>query len=527
MMSDKADGLLVRYPRHIAFLRGQNQKMRLRLVFGAGVSMPIDFPGWGELVGRIATKLNANNLIEGEVSDASLTAKVQYLYEYFIQNQSETTTFDDNRFKHEETRARWNAILSECLYRDTKRVETHPYLGKMSHLIQRSKFLVNYNFDDSVEKLISSLVPDDARGGKKPFETIWSLNTRLKEDVMTIYHPNGFIPSHRHDYASDRIVFSDETFSNQIIGEQPGSHSFVHHFLQNTCLLFGISLDDVTLRQHLRRLALMAPGLNHVLVAHFDSIRPYSAEQQAAISAANFEVYNLLTMFLTTEDIGIFCELLMEDDLEFYERAARLGVQVKFTYYITGGVAAGKTTSMQHFGSCNTYDEWVESSPEVVSKPYTNLTADQKREADHWIGRQFGLKNRALRDCREGIHIVDRAPLDPLSFETSSIKERAAQLENSFRPGASNHKVEEGQIVLLQCPNHELKRRLISKNKFWNEDIIAKNVGALWDLYNSGSYGVDSYASGANVTAKNISRLIFLHPYCPSDLDKALVGKLA
>lgn len=526
MKSDKADELLGRYPRHIAFLRGQNQRMRLRLVFGAGVSMPIDFPGWDELVDRIAQTINAKDLIQGKVSTASLTAKVQYLYEYFIRVQSETTPFNDERFKHEEARARWNGILRDCLYRNARGVENHPYLVGMTNLIQRSKFVVNYNFDDSIEKLISSHVPDEARAGKKPIETIWSLNTRLREDVLTIYHPNGFIPSNRHDYASDRIVFSDEAFSNQIIVEQPGSHSFVHHFLQNTCLLFGISLEDVSLRQHLRRLALMAPGLNHVLVAHFDATKPYSLDQQAAISAANFEVYNLLTVFLTTEDIVSLCELLMEEELEFHERAARLGVQVKFTYYITGGVAAGKTTAVGHFGSCYTYDEWVENSPEIVSKPYTRLTDSQKKEADDWIGRQFGLKNRALRNSKEGIHVIDRAPLDPLSFETGSIKGRAADLERSIRPGVSKHKVEQGQVILLQCPELELRRRLISKSKFWSEDIIKQNVHALQELYSPDSSFVDSYASGVSVTAKNISRLIFVHPYFATDLDKVLVSRL-
>jgi SIR2-like domain len=525
MTSDKTDELLVRYPRYIAFLRGQNQKSQLRLVFGAGVSMPIAFPSWGQLVDRIAQEANAKGLIEGKVSVATLTSKVQYLYENFIRNQFENTTFNDDRFKREEARARWNAILRECLYRDAKGVENHPYLGRMKNLIQRSKFVINYNFDDSIEKLISSLVPDEDRDGKKPFETIWSLNTRLKEDVLTIYHPNGFIPSHRHDYASDRIVFSDESFSNQIIGEAPGSQSFVHHFLQNTCLLFGISLDDVSLRQHLRRLALMAPGLNHVLVAHFDPTKPYSEEQQAAISAANFEVYNLLTMFLTTEDISSLCELLTEDGPAFHDRAARLGVPVKFAYYITGGVAAGKTTAVGNFGSCYLYDEWVENSPDVISKPYTSLTDSQKREADDWIGRQFGLKNRALRNSKEGIHVADRAPLDPLSFETESVKKRAADLEHSIRPGASKHKLEEGQVILLQCPEPELRRRLISKSKFWSEDTIGKNVHALQELYGPTSFIVDSYATGVAVTAKDISRLIFLQPYRPTDLDKILISK--
>lgn len=525
MSSNRSDELLAKYPREISFLRGQRLRKRLRFVFGAGVSKPIDFPTWPELVGRIAKRVDGEALVSGKLDKGSLTAKVQYLYEHFIRSELAAKKFKDDRFKKEEARARWNEILQKCLYERTKDIEDHPYLTKMAALIQESRFVVTYNFDDSIEKLITNRIPDDARSGKKPFETIWSLAAQLREDVITIYHPNGYIPSGRHDYASDRIVFSDESFSNQIIGDQPGSHSFVHHFLQNTCVLFGLSLEDVSLRQHLRRLALIAPGLNHVLVAHFDPLKPYTSDQQAAISAANFEVYNLLTIFLTSDDICSLCELLAESTPEFSDRAARLGIPIKYTFYITGGVAAGKTTAVGQFGSCFTYDEWVENSPDVVSKPFNKLTPDEKMEADRWIGRQFELKNRALRTVSEGIHLVDRAPLDPLSFETASLKDRAGRLVESFRPGKADHKVEKGQVMLLDCPSSELRRRLISKNKFWTEEIIDQNVVALKELY-SGSFHVNSYVSGAEITAKDISRLVFLRPYQPINLDEILVSKM-
>lgn len=524
---DRIDGLLTRYPRHIAFLRRQFFEEKLRFVFGAGISVPIKFPAWPALVQRIADKVDAKDLMGGKVELASLTAKVQYLYEHFMHSQISTTKFNDDRFKREEARARWNTVLRECLYEGTEPIEKHPYLGKLGELAKNSRFVITYNFDDAFEKLIGGLTAPASRSGKRPFNTIWSLTSQLREDVLTIYHPNGFIPSNRHDYSSDRIVFSDESFSNQIIGDQSASHSFIHHFLQNTCILFGLSLEDVSLRQHLRKLALMAPGLNHVLVAHYDPSTPYSAEQQAAISAANFEVYNLLTMFLTDEDIGSLCELITESSPDFCDRAARLGVQVKFTYYVTGGVAAGKTTAVGQFGNCYLYDEWVEPSPPVISRPYNELTATEKGQADEWIGRQFHLKNRALRNRPEGIHIVDRGPLDPLSFEDGPRSARARALIESFRPGAAAHRVEDGQVILLQCPEEELRRRLISKNKFWGEDIIRKNTDALRNLYKPGSYSVDSYAGGVDMTAKDISRLIFFQSYAPCDLDASLVAQAA
>jgi hypothetical protein len=255
---------------------------------------------------------------------------------------------------------------------------------------------------------------------------------------------------------------------------------------------------------------------------HLDPASPYSAEQQSAICAANFEVYNLLTMFLADADVEPLCRLITEDPSEFSDRAARLGVVVRFVYYLTGGVAAGKTTAVNQFGSCYVYDEWVEPSPPIVSKPFSDLTPTEKDQADTWVGQQFALKNRTLRSRDEGIHVLDRAPLDPLSFETSSKSRRAEQLIESFRPGLSPHKVVQGQVILLECPEEELRRRLISKSKFWSEKTIGSNVAALKELYGTDAYSVDSHVAGVSGTAKNVSRLIFMAPYVPLDLDKML-----
>jgi len=478
-------------------------------------------------VDLIASKIGKSSAIGGKLEKSSLTAKVQYLQNLYVDHLRDRGKFFNGVFREEESLARWHGILRECLYQEAIDPQEHPYLEALIGLFKDSKLVVNYNFDDSVERLVGKMYPDETRRGKKPFDTTWSLATPLKDGVLTIHHPNGYIPSRRHEYPSDRIVFSDETFSDQIIGEQVGNHSLIHHFLQNTFLLIGLSLDDVSLRQHLRRMALMAPGLNHVLIAHEEADARYSDEQKSAISRANFEVYNLLTMFLTTDDMVALIDLLGEERAAFFDRAEKLGVPVKYTFYITGGVGAGKTTSVNQLGSCYTYDEWVEESPDLISRPFSDLTADEKEKADRWIENQFALKNRALRNCSEGVHIVDRCPLDPLSFETASTPERARRLKDTIRPGLSNTKIEPGQIVLLECPAEELQRRLISKNKYWSSEVIQKNADSLKSLYERKSYLVSSHDYDVRHMSKAISRLVFFNSYEPADVDAILMSKMS
>src|SRR6202035_444127 len=167
-MPDQRDDLLSRYPREISFLRGQIQRSRLRLVLGAGVSIPIKFPSWPKLVAQLASEIGKLDTIGGKLEKSSLTGKVQYLQNMYIDQLRTIGNFYNPDFCEEESLAKWNGILRECLYKEAIEPSEHPYLRSLIHLFKDSKLIVNYNFDDSVERLVGSMYPDESRRGKKP-----------------------------------------------------------------------------------------------------------------------------------------------------------------------------------------------------------------------------------------------------------------------------------------------------------------------------------------------------------------------
>jgi hypothetical protein len=124
-MLDQRDDLLSRYPREISFLRSQIQKSRLRLVLGAGVSIPIKFPSWPELVEQIASEIGKIETIGGKLEKSSLTAKVQYLQNLYIDQLRAKDNFYNANFCEEESLAKWNSILRECLYKKAIEPNTH------------------------------------------------------------------------------------------------------------------------------------------------------------------------------------------------------------------------------------------------------------------------------------------------------------------------------------------------------------------------------------------------------------------
>src|SRR5206468_5105531 len=93
----------------------------------------------------------------------------------------------------------------------------------------------------------------------------------------------------------------------------------------------------------LRQTARLYPGHYHYLVAHVEEGELLSEDDIAAITSANFRVYNLITLFLTNAEIAALGELLTMRQ-RFDELAQEQGIRVCFIYYITGIPGIGKTS---------------------------------------------------------------------------------------------------------------------------------------------------------------------------------------
>jgi hypothetical protein len=107
------------------------------------------------------------------------------------------------------------------------------------------------------------------------------------------------------------------------------------------------------------------------------------------------------------------------------------------------------------------YDEWVEEPLSLLNEPFTELGKKQENIVNEWVARQFALKNERLLREREGIFLIERAPLDPLSFEERDhMPAKAAWYGPRLRQGDMDRTLRSGRVLLLVGNTDDISTRL-------------------------------------------------------------------
>lgn len=496
---------------------------------GAGVSVPLDYPSWNGLVDRISKDPLFPPNILGSLPESAPSITTQRLFELF-RKATPRKNNETDRLLEERVANQWKRLIAECLYAENaepdkeRKINSHPYLGPLLEIILKSNVVVNFNFDDTIEHALDLLAR--SRNPKRPgktYETRWELSAPIRNDRPTIFHPNGYIPRREHEYASDSLVFLEDSFLKRMTMGKLGDDSvWMSEYINNTYIHFGLSLTDEILKSLLQRSWRAAPANVHFQV-HYTRDPSIDDVVAQSITDANFNVLNLYTMFLGDAGTASLLNLVNMDDREFQDLCRREGLREKFVFYITGPVGSGKTTSVNHFKNLWAIDEWLEASPDVVSKPYDTLTDQEKEAADSWVGGQFLLKNRKLIDNQEGVFVVDRCSLDPITFETNDPSARAKRLLEQISPGKSGYKLVGGVVFNLLADPYEIRVRLIRKWKFWNEDTIEKLSKDIQAVYGHLTADIDTRGRTLEEVVRDLAKRIFFESYSSVDLHSKLL----
>lgn len=113
--------VLRRYPRPVVHMRSQIESKRFGLIFGAGISKPLGFPNWRELVDRIAEDPAVSGRSLMTVANRfSETAKTQMLFQHFKSRFIENTR-EPYSFKLEKKiQGEWRRAIQRAKGRCTK-----------------------------------------------------------------------------------------------------------------------------------------------------------------------------------------------------------------------------------------------------------------------------------------------------------------------------------------------------------------------------------------------------------------------
>lgn len=542
MTRAKETKLIERDKKAIAHLRAQHRRQRLGLVFGAGISRDLGFPGWGELVDRIAnrTEVGAASILKRLNADKdeanpvtrSLSSVTQMLFSQFRDRRfvdrdpAAALSFVDEQ----AAKTAWLRLIWEELYHDcdratrSTRINKHPYLPNFLDIIKSSPLTVTYNFDDSLEQLLLMSRTADEQERTRGFEVVDQPNAQFQHDSRVIYHPNGYLPTVFEDRASHDVVFSDDSFQDQLIRAATGQYVHLsNHLFHNTCLLIGLSLEDSTLQSLLRQNAVSNPGNIHYIVHFTPPGTTRDEDVEKAIFQANFESFALYTLFLGSEEIALLANIIKLDEKSFDVRHGR--ARAKFVYYVIGSVGAGKSTAAGNFRNLLTYDEWVDERKPELAKPEAEVESGQIGGINEWVAEQFRKKNYALQAANEGIHIVDRAPLDPLTFgKPADRSTKAAALLKEITDDG-NRVIAPGHLIHLDAVVDELKIRNSLKHKYWNDIYLTELLEHIESVYGELPKSVVcTRGRSAIAVARAIARIIFVDEYRPVDIQEQLAS---
>lgn len=524
--------VLKKCPAAVVHLRRRFQTKRFGLVLGSGVSRDFNIPDWDGLIKGIAQHpaVRGDAIYENEKEHQSLAALVDLLRHSFESRRSTELKLDnlpDRRLRN-KLKGEWLNLIRQVLYEHSPSEENleehHPYLAEFLDLIIDSRITVNYNFDSCIETMIDyRRRNEDWRG----YDVVHDIPIFSGKGSALIYHPNGFLPRNPLDQSSTRIVFSEQEFGDQLVDSISGRYSTLsHHLSQNTCLLLGLSIRDETLRHLLRRHALFNPGHYHYSVNWIKSANGSGEEQELnrVIYQFRFETYNIITLFLTSGEIAALGKLIRMEKNEFQDYCCEIKLDPVYVYYVTGIPGAGKTSTINYMQNLETIGEWAEEPLPELAIPFERLTPQQTRTVNEWIARQFALKNSRLQKESEGIFLVDRCPLDPLTFTT--LKDRPARADDLRRRILEESKkgLKHGKILMLTGDSEELSARLaIQKPDSYSPEALApmqEQLKAIYQPYEPTA--IDTTGLSLSEVVKRISQLIHNSPYVPSDLGKGL-----
>jgi hypothetical protein len=477
-----AAGREPRLPIWLAYLwQRLHEHARLGLVLGAGVSRDAGIPMWKELVNRLADAVGIPpdrlQLHREEAFPETFLAEIFFRQHHT--GEDKTRSEHRDRYHRLLVNSSWKHKIRDCLYRDIEKEEfetianRHKYLKPLAHLVCQAGFAVTFNFDDIIDQAVTARVEERLQAApdsriSNP-EIIYRPKIETRKNAPVIYHINGSLPRDELRRGSEDIILTEDAFADVLLSPNSQDADFViNQFALRTFILLGISLSDNSLKNILRSSAKRNPANHHFVIFHEDERNPRSADVKSDIFDAYFHVYNLISIFLTTDEIKALLDVLnvgapeqLDDSL--LKLGARSTIQRK--YYLVGSVASGKTSTIDALRCFTTFEEFRGRTPKEMYQDDNTLTPEEQKIVDDYLFPALITKNRNMVQMHSGIRIMDRAFLDLFAFSkdgnAAEILRKAEELKKRVRQ--HGRPLESGHIFFLAASSDAIEERLLKR----------------------------------------------------------------
>lgn len=517
-----------RLPRYICHLYQRLKANRLNLVAGAGISVDAKVPAWKQLLHRLA---EIEDALTGDLKtheDAGLQPEYlgQIIYHRFDRT-CVTEAGASPELRQAQVKFGWGDTIHKAIYRDVandigQTLATHPYLTELRDLARRVALVINFNFDDLLAHSISEEIKEGKEGNA--LSVTWQPPLTDRPGLTTVYHVNGILPRVDLKKRSPELIFTEDSFA-AARARSPGVNAeyLFLRFVQNTMLLIGLSLADSSLKNYLRQNRDKSPANHHYMVHWISHADEYSEARRQDIFQANLELYNLITIFLTSGELKELLQLLVLDERNFNDAIEGMEPdrRTTFHYYIVGPVAAGKSTLLEHLRCFETLEEWTRPPPKEMYLASTKISAAEQQIVDEFLNQELKEKNRRMVTAGVGIHFVDRAPLDLYAFTQTAeeMKRKSRELRDVV---TRNKALQQGEIIMIEADPNTLVKRNMARGrppeKAGQDEYFREQIKKLKEIYTP-TFVISTDTYNANETARKVARHVLLEDYDPTDLQ--------
>ncbi|MBO0425859.1 SIR2 family protein [Enterococcus faecium] len=274
--------------QYIKQLNEEYHSDNLTLFLGAGASHDAKIATWESLISGLFVSL---------INKSFKTNGIQLTYEdekellQAVMNQNGYSPLLQTRFLRQGFEDDFEDLVRNILYKYAE--NTSNLLEEIGQLCipLRGRFgikaIVNYNFDDLVEKNLERL--------RVKARAIYSEGEKADSDELGIYHVHGFLPEDKGTYehlSKSLLVFSEEGYHKLSLDPYNWANMIQLEFLtKSTCLFIGLSMTDPNLR---RLLDIAAQKNNDDSCKHYALIKREKLKRIPTIGEKllNFEQVN-------------------------------------------------------------------------------------------------------------------------------------------------------------------------------------------------------------------------------------------
>lgn len=306
---------------YIKQLKKEYIKDNIVLFLGSGASKAAGIATWDALISELYVALVDKQLRARHIQ-MEKESRDKLAQEIIAQNGNSPLL--QTRFLRKGFEDGFEELVGKILYRGAKR--TSPLLEEIGQLCipNRGKLgiraIVNYNFDDLVEKKLEDL--------RVKHRSIFSEGVLPENEELGIYHVHGFIPQNKESYSKlteSLLVFSEEGYHKLMLEPYNWANMVqLNYMLNNTCVFIGLSMTDPNLRR-LLEIAAQKRADDDSMCRHYAVMRRFRlGDAQENKTIKSFEGVNESLQESFFEELGI--NIIWVDD---YSEIPEIVKQIK------------------------------------------------------------------------------------------------------------------------------------------------------------------------------------------------------